>query len=72
VTNILPPEVSAAIRDKLAPGYETDPNAVGVNREAVDPDGDKHWTEVHGLSEEEAAGLLLVEDQQSRETTFDQ
>jgi hypothetical protein len=72
VTNILPPEVSAAIRDKLVPGYETDPNAVGVNREAVDPDGDKHWTEVHGLSEDEVAELTTSEGQQSRETTSGQ
>jgi hypothetical protein len=58
VTNILPPEVSAAIRDKLAPGYETDPRAVGVNREA-DPEAvdDRSWAEVHNLTEDEAAEL---------------
>jgi hypothetical protein len=58
VTNILPPEVSAAIRDKLVPGYETDPNAVGVNRE-VDPEAidDRQWTEVHELTEDEVHEL---------------
>lgn len=58
MTNILPPEVSAAIRDKLAPGYETDPRAVGVNREA-DPEAidDRTWAEVHELTEDDVAGL---------------
>jgi hypothetical protein len=58
VTNVLPPDISAAIRDKLAPGYETDPSAVGVNRE-VDPEAvdDRSWTEVHELTEDEAAEL---------------
>jgi len=58
VTNILPPEVSAAIREELVPGYETDPDAVGANR-VVDPDlaDDRDWTEVHDLSANEAAEL---------------
>jgi hypothetical protein len=58
VTNILPPDVSAAIRDKLVPGYETDPSAVGVNREvAPEAVDDRSWTEVHNLTEDDVAEL---------------
>jgi hypothetical protein len=57
VTNVLPPDITAAIREELVPGYETDPRAVGIRRHAVDPDGDKDWTEVHGLTEDEAEEL---------------
>jgi len=58
VTNVLPPEMSAAYRQKLVPGYEMDPRAVGVNRE-VDPEAvdDRDWAEVHGLTEDDVAEL---------------
>lgn len=45
-------------RRALVPDYETDPAAVGQNRKAIDPDGDKHWTEVHGLSPAEANAFV--------------
>lgn len=62
MANLFSPEVTAAYREAIVPGYETDPGAVGRNREAVDPDGDKHWTEVHGLSPDEAARLISEVD----------
>ena len=52
-------EVTAAYREAVVPGYETDPSAVGRNREAVDPGGDKDWTEVHGLTNAEVDNLTV-------------
>jgi hypothetical protein len=42
---------------KLVPEYETDLSAVGENRRAVDPDGDRHWYEVHGLTPQDAEDM---------------
>lgn len=59
MTNALPPDVSAAYREKLVPGYETDLSAVGIHR-VVDAELDdpRPWHEVHGLSEDEATALV--------------
>jgi hypothetical protein len=43
---------------ELVPEYETDMSAIGENRQAVDPDGDRPWYEVHGLTETEAQEFL--------------
>lgn len=37
---------------EIVPEYETDLSAVGDNRKAVDPDGDRPWYEVHGVEPE--------------------
>jgi hypothetical protein len=50
------PPVTEETREELAPGYETDPAAVGTNRKAIDPDP-RPWYEVHGLTEAEAEAM---------------
>lgn len=53
------PVLTDVERQALAPGYETDPSAVGTNR-TVDPEAvdDRPWYEVHGLTEVESEELL--------------